>query len=93
MNPLYGLAKSWELTRGNSLMIIAFLLVVGIALFTASALIAGIAAALGGLVGGGVGAQLLAAVLAGIPTAMAGVALTAGIYRTIQPFDPADVFA
>lgn len=91
-NPLYGFAQSWRLTRGNALPIIGFLIVLGIAIIVISLLLGGIFGFIGAAIGG-VAGPMLAAVLVGIPTAVLGIGITAGIYRALVPFDAGSVFA
>lgn len=91
-NPLFGLAESWRLTRGNAGGIILYFIVLGVALIVVSAIIGGIGGAIGALIGGA-GGQMLSAVLVGVPTAIIGVGITAGIYRTLAPYEPGDIFA
>jgi hypothetical protein len=101
INPLYGVAQSWRLTRPSQWAILGYLVLLFIALIVVSmvvGLISGVGMmAFGGLADGEIGTgsliftTLLGAII-GIPTAIAYIGIPAGIYRALNPKPVADVF-
>ena len=92
VNPLYGVAQSWQLTRGHALMILVYLFVVGVVMLVAMMIIGGIIAVIGSI-GGGFFSMLLMSLLVAVPSAVFNTALAAGLYRTLAPdTHKADVF-
>ncbi len=91
-NPLFGLSESWRLTRGNAFMIFVYfvlLIIAAIVIFLVAGAIVGM---IGGLFGPFV-SMLLTTILVGIPLTILGLAVTAGIYRSLASDIPTDVFA
>lgn len=101
INPLYGLATSWRLTGPSQWSIVGYLLLMIIAYLVISAvigLVVGIgmigAMAAGSEPGAGaIMAAVIGGVVAGVPVAIAVVGIFGGIYRTLVPSRPGDVFA
>ncbi len=101
INPLYGIAQSWQLTKPAQWPILGYLVLLIIALFVVGMVVALISGAgmivSGGLSGGEIGtgslvfSTILGAIV-GIPMAMAYIAVPAGIYRALRPDPVADVF-
>ncbi len=90
-NPLFGLSQSWRLTGPNQWPMLGYLMlliIAGLVIFSILGLIGGV---IGSLLGGNGGA-FLSAVLTGVPVGILGVAITAGVYRTLVPVGQADIF-
>jgi hypothetical protein len=92
-NPLFGAQRSWDLTRGNALMIFLYALLTGIAIMVVSLVVGAILGFITNLFGSTIGAILLSVILSA-PLAMLGAAITAGIYRALVPSTgAADIFS
>jgi hypothetical protein len=92
-NPLFGAQRSWDLTRGNALMIFLYALLTGIAIMVVSLVVGAILGFITNLFGSTIGAILLSVILSA-PLAMLGAAITAGIYRSLVPSTgAADIFS
>ncbi|WOE75130.1 glycerophosphoryl diester phosphodiesterase membrane domain-containing protein [Alterisphingorhabdus coralli] len=83
-NPIAALQRSWELTKGNSLRIFGFIVVLFVVLFVIS-LIVGIVAGIfmiAGSIGASIG-QLVQVLFQGVATAFS-LAISAAIYRQLS---------
>ncbi|MCU0729094.1 MAG: hypothetical protein MUF41_03185 [Sphingopyxis sp.] len=92
INPLYGLAQSWRLTRDDQWPIVGFILVMLVALIVVAMVLGVIAGGIGLIVGGTTG-SFISSTLSGIPQGMISVAFSAGIYRALVPYGRAETFA
>lgn len=77
-NPIEAMKASWALTKGNSLRIFFYLLIIGIVLFVISLLVGGIAGLLGDTIG-----LVVSALFTGLITAF-NLAVIAGIYQELR---------
>ena len=92
VNPLYGLAASWRLTAGPvQWPVLGTVLIYIVAMFLASMLL-GVIGGIFTLVGGATVGGLVSGILTGIPVGIAGLAMSAGVYRALVPDNVADVF-
>ena len=82
LNPLAALKRSWTLTKGNSLRIFTFLLLIGIVYFVVSAIVTALGSGIGGL-GGPQAALFIGALLSGLAAAIFQTVLAA-IYAAIH---------
>ena len=84
VNPLYGIAQSWALTRGQVMPIVGFFVLFGLVAIVASIVLGGVtvlaSAMLGPIVGG-----LLGGVVISAPVNMLSSAVQAGMFRTLAP--------
>jgi hypothetical protein len=77
-NPIEAMKASWNLTKGNSIMIFVYLLIIGIVLFVVSLLVEGIAGLLGETIG-----LVISALFGGVITAF-NTAVTVGLYQELR---------
>lgn len=94
INPIYGLVGSWRLTSGSvqwsvlGTVLLFFLVVIAISM------VFGLVGALFMFIGGEVVGAAIAGVVAGVPTAIFSLGMTAGVYRALVPVDTRyDVFS
>ena len=92
VNPFFGIAQSWRLTRGSAWPIVGYLLLLIIAAIVIGVLAAGIVGVIGGLAGA-FGALVLTTILITVPFTLLQISVTAGIYNTLVPVDSGDIFA
>ncbi len=77
-NPIEAMKASWNLTKGNSIMIFVYLFIIGIVLFVVSLLVEGIAGLLGETIG-----LVISALFGGAITAF-NTAVTVGLYQELR---------
>ncbi len=77
-NPIEAMKASWNLTKGNSIMIFVYLLIIGIVLFVVSLLVEGIAGLLGETIG-----LVVSSLFGGVVTAF-NTAITVGLYQELR---------
>ena len=90
-NPLFGIAQSWEMTRGKALPIVGYYLLIGIVALVASAMLGAIVAIIGGALGPLVSA-ILSALAISAPAAVISTAIAAGLYRVLSPDRSTEIF-
>jgi hypothetical protein len=103
INPLFGFAQSWRMTRDSQWAILGYLVLLFIALIVLG-LIIGLISGVGMMATGGLsttgqigtGSLIFSTVLGlifAVPLAMVYIAVPAGIYRALQPDTTSDVFS
>jgi hypothetical protein len=94
INPIYGLVQSWRLTSGSVQWPVLGTLLLFILVVFAISLVFGLFGALFTLIGGQMVGVVIAGVVAGVPTAIISLGMTAGVYRALVPVDTRyDVFS
>ncbi len=102
INPLYGVAQSWRLTKPAQWSILGYIVLLIIAIIVVSmviGLISGVGMlATGGLQSGGLGTGTLifttiVGMVVAVPMAVAYIGIPAGIYRALRPDPVSDVFS
>ncbi|WP_438728919.1 glycerophosphoryl diester phosphodiesterase membrane domain-containing protein [Parasphingorhabdus sp. DH2-15] len=77
-NPIEAMKASWNLTKGNSIMIFVYLFIIGIVILVVSLLVEGIAGLLGETIG-----LVISALFGGVITAF-NIAVTVGLYQELR---------
>lgn len=91
VNPLYGIAQSWMLTRSHQWPIIGYLVLLIIAGIVVSLLLGLVGGLFGGVIGGSIG-EALTALMTNIPIGIISVAVVVGMWRHLAPDNTASVF-
>ena len=91
-NPLFGLSQSWQLTGAHQWSLLGYLILIIIGAIVVFGILGGIAGVIGAALGETIG-SLFVALLSGVPAGILGLAINAGVYRTLAPKNYGDVFA
>ncbi|MEK6540650.1 MAG: hypothetical protein AABZ45_00865 [Pseudomonadota bacterium] len=91
-NPLFGLSQSWQLTGAHQWSLLGYLILIVIGALVVFGILGGIAGVIGAALGETIG-SLFVALVTGVPAGILGLAINAGVYRTLAPRNAGDVFA
>ena len=84
VNPLYGIAQSWALTRGHTMPIIGFYMLFVVVAIIAGVLLGGLTALITSIAGMILG-SILGALVFSLPFGILSLSIQAGMFRTLVP--------
>ena len=93
-NPIAALKRSWQLTKGNSLRLFGYFLILGVVLIVVASVFGLIAGLFVAMLGEGLAANLLAGILNGLLSAalaVLGIGILAAVHRQLAGDGTADV--
>ncbi|MEQ1725272.1 MAG: hypothetical protein ABL882_05025 [Sphingopyxis sp.] len=91
-NPLFGLSQSWRLSAPHQWTMLGYLILLIIAAIVIFGILGAIVGFIGAMLGETVG-PILVAIVTGVPAGILGLAINAGVYRTLAPRDHGEIFA
>ncbi|MEQ1688163.1 MAG: hypothetical protein ABL874_06295 [Sphingopyxis sp.] len=91
-NPLFGLSQAWRLSAAHQWTMLGYLILLIIAAIVIFGILGAIAGFIGTMLGETLG-PILVAIVTGVPAGILGLAINAGVYRTLAPRDHGEIFA